>query len=63
MYPWISCTFDFWHQFCEKKCGIYMDVSGTLWMEAYAIPNQEATTVARVLVEEFVFRHPEADPF
>jgi len=40
-----------------------MDVSGTLWMEAYAIPNQEATTVARVLVEEFVFRHPEADPF
>ena len=25
-------------------------------MEAYAIPNQEATTVARVLVEEFVAR-------
>ena len=24
------------------------------WTEAYAIPNQEATTVARVLVEEFV---------
>ena len=26
------------------------------WTEAYAIPNQEATTVARVLVEEFVAR-------
>ena len=24
------------------------------WTEAYAIPNQEATTVARVLVEEFM---------
>ena len=26
------------------------------WTEAYVIPNQEATTVARVLVEEFVAR-------
>ena len=26
------------------------------WMEAFAIPNQEATTVARVLVDEFVAR-------
>ena len=26
------------------------------WMEGYAIPNQETTTVARVLVEEFVAR-------
>ena len=26
------------------------------WTEAYAIPNQEATTVARVLVEEFLAR-------
>ena len=26
------------------------------WTEAFAIPNQEATTVARVLVEEFVAR-------
>ena len=28
MYPWISCTLDFWLQFCEKKCGLYMDVYG-----------------------------------
>ena len=30
MYPWISRTLDFWLQFCEKKCGLYMDVYGTL---------------------------------
>ena len=29
MYPWISRTLDFWLQFCEKKCGLYMDVYGT----------------------------------
>ena len=29
MYPWISCTLDFWLQFCEKKCSLYMDVYGT----------------------------------
>ena len=28
----------------------------TRWMEAYAIPNQEATTVARKLTDEFFFR-------
>ena len=28
----------------------------TRWMEAYAIPNQEATTVARKLSDEFFFR-------
>ena len=28
----------------------------TRWVEAYAIPNQEATTVADKLVEEFFFR-------
>ena len=27
---WISRTLDFWLQFCEKKCGLYMDVYGTL---------------------------------
>ena len=30
MYPWISRTLDFWLQFCEKKCGLYMDVYGTV---------------------------------
>ena len=28
MYPWISRTLDFWLQFCEKKCGLHMDVYG-----------------------------------
>ena len=28
MYPWISRTLDFGLQFCEKKCGLYMDVYG-----------------------------------
>ena len=28
MYPWISRTLDFWLQFCEKKCSLYMDVYG-----------------------------------
>ena len=28
MYPWIRRTLDFWLQFCEKKCGLYMDVYG-----------------------------------
>ena len=28
MYPWISRTLDFWLQFCEKKCGLFMDVYG-----------------------------------
>ena len=28
MYPWIGRTLEFWLQFCEKKCGLYMDVCG-----------------------------------
>ena len=28
MYPWISRTLDFWLEFCEQKCGLYMDVYG-----------------------------------
>ena len=28
MYPWISRILDLWLQFCEKKCGLYMDVYG-----------------------------------
>ena len=28
MYPWISSTLDFWLQFCEKMCGLYMYVYG-----------------------------------
>ena len=34
MYPWISRTLDFWLPFCEKKCGLYMDVYGSL-LERY----------------------------
>ena len=29
MYPWISPTLDFWLQFHEEKCGLYMDVYST----------------------------------
>ena len=29
----------------------------TKWTEAYAIPNQEATTVAKKLTDEFFFRY------
>ena len=29
MFPWIRCTLDFWLQFCEKKCGLHMDVYDT----------------------------------
>ena len=32
MYPWISRIFDFWLPFCEKKCGLYMDVYGTWFL-------------------------------
>ncbi len=28
----------------------------TMWMEAYAIPNQEATTVAKKLVDLFLLQ-------
>ena len=37
MYPWISRTLDFWLQFCEKKCGLYMDVYGKFqyWLRRY----------------------------
>ena len=29
MYLWISGTLDFWLQFCEKKCSLYMDIYGS----------------------------------
>ena len=31
MYPWISRTLDFGLQFCENKCGLYMDVYSILF--------------------------------
>ena len=33
MYPWISHTLDLWLQFCEKKCGLYMDDYGSLSLQ------------------------------
>ena len=39
-----------------NKYVLIIGVYFSKWTEAYAIPNQEATTVARVLVEEFVAR-------
>ena len=29
--PVDSCIHDFWRQFCDKKCGVYMDVYGPLF--------------------------------
>ena len=44
----------------KTKCGnIFVLVIGdyfTKWTEAFAIPDQEAVTVARVVVEEFICR-------
>ena len=43
----------------SSKCNQYILVAGdyfTKWMEAYAIPNQEAETVARVVTEEMFLR-------
>ena len=39
---------------CGNKYILIIGDYFSKWTEAYAIPNQEATTVARVLVEEFV---------
>lgn len=41
MYPWISRTLDFWLQFCEKKCGLYIDVYGNL--SGQSSTNKSAT--------------------
>ena len=45
---------------CTKDSNKYILVVGdyfTKWTEAYAIPNQEATTVATKLTEEFICRY------
>ena len=51
---------DLLRPFPESENGnSYIMVAGdyfTRWMEAYAIKNQEAVTVARTLTEEFFFR-------
>ena len=39
-----------------NKCILIIGDYFSKWTEAHAIPNQEATTVARVLVEDFVAR-------
>ena len=39
---------------CGNKYVLIIGDYFSRWTEAYAIPNQEATTVVRVLVEEFV---------
>ena len=40
-----------------NRCILVVSDYFTRWAEAYALPNQEATTVARKLVDEFVCRH------
>ena len=47
MYPWISRTLDFWLQFCEKKCGLYMDVYG-IFGGVMSVTGLEAPNVADV---------------
>ena len=58
--PLQTVAVDIMGPFPESKSGnSYILVVGdyfTRWMEAYPIPNQEATTVARVLTNEFFFR-------
>ena len=56
MYPWISRTLDFWRQFCEKKCGLYMDVYGTLI--AMWLIVEEATDQAKFFWQEGKIRVP-----
>ena len=46
MYPWISRTLDFWLQFCEKKCGLYMDVYGTSESDYDIIAGEKAAELA-----------------
>ena len=40
MYPWISRTLDFWLQFCEKKCGLYMDVYGKQFLSSPTVSHK-----------------------
>ena len=60
-YPLQMVAVDIVGPFTESKTGnLYILVIGdyfTRLMEAYAIPKQEATTVARVLTNEFFFRY------
>ena len=59
-YPMEVVAVDIMGPFPESKNGnSYILVAGdyfTRWMEAYAIPNQEATTVAQKLVDELFCR-------
>ena len=59
-YPLQIVAMDIVGPFPESAAGnTYVLVVGdyfTRWMEAYPIPNQEATTVAKKLVNEFFFR-------
>jgi len=59
-YPLQLVAMDIVGPFPESRAGnTYILVAAdyfTRWVEAYAIPDQEATTVARKLVDEFFFR-------
>ena len=48
MYPWISHTLDFGLQFCEKKCGLYMDVYGIHQMQIWrTTQSAQGTTLMK----------------
>ena len=57
MYPWISRTLDFWLQFCEKKCGLYMDVYGKLLFNfvKYQMQSSDFKVVTERLMKELKF--------
>ena len=40
----------------NKYVVVFMDYF-TKWVEAFAVPNQEATTIARLLIDNIVCRH------
>ena len=50
MYPWISRTFDFWLQFFEKMCGLYMDVYGII--EEPVLPDDLADELKQPITRE-----------
>ena len=59
-YPLQTVAMDILGPFPESRAGnthiLVVADYFTRWMEAYPIPNQEATTVAKKLTEEFFFR-------
>ena len=56
MYPWISRTLDLWLQFCEKKCGLYMDVYGNRIFELLNRSRLNSTALTGAVVIALMMR-------